>query len=384
MKKSYNIVTLVGAIIGLGIIGFAKDIVEWKPQTSVVTVSYEDIENIDAKTFAGENGCDLNIDIEPKVGHYTGILTHHWSEYTVSVNVEDKTAPVIQKKKDIKVVQGQEIKNWNDYFEAKDELDGGIEPTVSKVDWNKVGTQKVEVTAKDKSGNECKETLVVEITKKPKEETTSTTVNGVTTPQTIGNVYSYRSLGKTTLSTKDFGKDTAGLQSALDSTSSCQVADYNTALKYVNKLHQNYGVVASIVSGRTKNGTVTNVVFQTQNGNNYNKKIDQLAHSICGTSGTTEELLSRICEYERTHFTYVSGQNNVQTLLSTNTGNCDSYSRFMVDILARYGLSATQIGQNGHAWVQVNGYYSDPTFYATSGGNSSYIVSNTIWNDSQH
>lgn len=380
MKKSYNIVTLVGAIIGLGIIGFAKDIVDWKPQTSVVTVSYEDIENIEAKTFAGENGCDLNIDIEPKVGHYTGTLTYHWSEYTVSVTVEDKTAPVIQKKKDIKVVQGQEIKNWNDYFEAKDELDGGIEPTVSKVDWNKVGTQKVEVTAKDKSGNECKETFVVEITKKPedkkKEQTTPTPVNGGITPQTSGNMYSYRSLGKTTLSTKDFGKDTTGLQSALDSNSSYQVADYNTALKYVNTLYQNYGVVASIVSGSTKNGTVTKVAFQTQNGDNYNKQIDQLAYSICGNSGTLDQLLSRICEYEKTHFTYVSGQNNVETLLNSKTGNCDSMSRFMVDILARYGLTATQIGQNSHAWVQVNGYYSDPTFYATSGGNSSYIMSN--------
>ena len=62
----------------------------------------------------------------------------------------------------------------------------------------------------------------------------------------------------------------------------------------------------------------------------------------------------------------------------------NTMSRFMVDILARYGLTATQIGQNSHAWVQVNGYYSDPTFYATSGGNSSYIMSNTVWNDGQH
>lgn len=345
----------------------------FEPETNNITVQYTDISRVTAMDFTDKEGASLDIQLKKNVGTYKGTIKYKNSSHPVSVEVVDQVAPVIIE------VNGKYI--------GYDLLDGILE---CKVEGNKY-------VAIDKSGNECVKTIFQPEAKKnektqskPKVVTQTTAnvqVENSKPTMTTETIYSYRSLRNyPVLDKKLFGSDTQGMQRALENAGSYSVTSEDIAFKYTNDLYSHYGLSVPY----SDNGKEFTIQFNSVKDSVlseislYQKRVDELAWTICGQGGDLSTLSMRICQYFRSHYTYAQGQNSAMQLVTTGQGNCDAISRLTIDILARYGLQGQQIGGNEHAWVGVAGCYIDPTFYMTGEGDSKYILSNEIWSDGQH
>lgn len=367
MKFKY-IAGAIGVMSGLFMATQTTGVLCFEPETNSITVQYTDISRVTVKDFTDKEGASLSVQLKKKVGTYNGTVNYKNISHPVSVEVVDQVAPVIIE------VNGKYI--------GYDLLDGILE---CKVEGDKYVTT-------DKSGNKCEKTVVQAKTKKngkvqSKPKVQSVQVKSNKPTQATGNIYSYRKLGNfPVLDKKLFGTDTQGMQKALESAGSYSVTSEEKAFKYTNDLYTHYGLsVPYTDNGKEYTIQFSSVKNSVLNENTlYQKKVDELAWTICGQGGDLPTLSMQVCQYFKSHYSYKQGQNSAMQLVTTGQGNCDAISRLTIDILMRYGLQGQQIGGNEHAWVGVAGCYIDPTFYMTSNGDSKYILSNEIWSDGQH
>ncbi|ERJ11137.1 immunoglobulin-like domain-containing protein [Haloplasma contractile] len=99
------------------------------------------------------------------------------TEQTVSVHVEDHVAPTINKQNGVFEV-GLQVVNWDDYFTISDNYDEiddiDVATDTSKVNFKKVGTYVVTITATDQSENTTTSSFTVTV-----QDTIAPTISGV-------------------------------------------------------------------------------------------------------------------------------------------------------------------------------------------------------------
>lgn len=112
----------------------------------------------------------LNINIENKVdtmtlGEQTLSFNIDENEFEKVVTVVDTQMPVIEGKDNIEITQGDTL-NLKELYSASDPIDGDLELTFTEYDLNKVGEQKITVSAKDANENEAKLELTLKVNEK--------------------------------------------------------------------------------------------------------------------------------------------------------------------------------------------------------------------------
>lgn len=112
----------------------------------------------------------LNINIENKIdtmtlGEQTLSFNIDENEFEKVVTVVDTQMPVIEGKDNIEITQGDTL-NLKELYSASDPIDGDLELTFTEYDLNKVGEQKITVSAKDANENEAKLELTLKVNEK--------------------------------------------------------------------------------------------------------------------------------------------------------------------------------------------------------------------------
>ena len=180
MKKK-----VIAGIIGIAaIVAITVGIVNQKPELATSTVTVEAGEEFkpEAKDFfKGKHSDDVKIDTSKvdtdKVGEYEATATYKKHNYTITVKVEDTTAPTITAKsedpvytKDVTAINAEDYVTVDDVsdttvaftgYQKLDSLDA--EPNTDPVEDvpTEEGFYKATITATDKSGNESDTTITL-------------------------------------------------------------------------------------------------------------------------------------------------------------------------------------------------------------------------------
>ncbi len=93
---------------------------------------------------------------------FTATSNNHETEFPKEITFLDDQGPVINGISDREVEYGAEV-NLVEGIEAIDKVDGIVEITVSEFNTKFVGNQTIEYSAKDKVGNETKETSILTV-----------------------------------------------------------------------------------------------------------------------------------------------------------------------------------------------------------------------------
>ncbi len=99
---------------------------------------------------------DINTIDNFKAGTYDIILNYQNKEETVKLTIVDTVAPTLELK-DVTILKGKQEVTKEDFIVAVSDLSNEVTTNLETViDYNLVGTQTIEISAKDPSGNETK------------------------------------------------------------------------------------------------------------------------------------------------------------------------------------------------------------------------------------
>ncbi len=167
-------------------------------------------------------------------------------------------------------------------------------------------------------------------------------------------------------------------------------ADYDKANRI---LVQKYGII-SYGYGEKRNGQVIGYYGGIDNSRVHSaSRAETIVQQIFPNGATANQVVWGCCNWLKNNTRYSAGTPSSNTLLTQGYGNCNAYASALkqmcnamgvqCDIVAGQAYSYSSWG--GHAWnmVYINGvaYNVDPCFYATSGGNGSYVLSPNVWSD---
>lgn len=162
----------------------------------------------------------------------------------------------------------------------------------------------------------------------------------------------------------------------------------------VSKIFQlKYGIGMAMyaeLSGGRMRGYFMGLQDNRVNSASYAEKV---VKQLFPNGATANQVVWDCCNWLMRNVRYNAGSPSSDVLFTKGYGNCNAFASALKQMCNAMGVqcdivAGTAYGSNGwggHAWnvVYINGvaYNVDACFYATSGGNRSYVLSPNMWSD---
>ena len=149
------------------------------------------------------------------------------------------------------------------------------------------------------------------------------------------------------------------------------------------------GMYAELGSGKMR-GYYMGLPANRVNSASYAERV---VKQLFPNGATANQVVWGCCNWLRGHVTYNRNSASSDVLFSRGYGNCNAFASALKQMCNAMGIQCDIVaghaygvgGWGGHAWnvVYINGvaYNVDACFYATSGGNTSYVLSPNMWSD---